>query len=577
MISKSKYIINLALAVCFSSTVLNSVSADVISKPVLRTNIDKISPTIDLKDGVQIDKYNKTISLSLRNSDLRQVLRMLADKAGKNIVLDDSVKGTVTLDLYNTNVNKAFNYLMTLNQLTYWQDSNTIVIATAEQANKLGMTVLKLKPIKIKYLDATVVARFLNKNLFSLNKPGGTSTPNTVVNPKTNEVLIFGNDSDIALAQKFIDYVDVKPQIKTFNINYANVKEMGSLICDTVFKSQGLSSNTPTTTSSTSTSTTNSKTANATDTTTICSNNIVEKAGALDSLDVSSYRVIMNTALNQITIYGGTQEEINQAENVIARFDKKQPQVYIEVSIVELNSSGSRTLANEWTFSKGKYSYAFDGTTNTIAKATASAGAATLTDTITMEIKEGKGKLLANPKIIATNNKETKIDITSEYVKTRKQQLAETTGSTGTSLSTSTTVVTTNYEIGDSGIQLSLTPKISPNGYVTLDITPTYSSIKDQVYAPSSTGTGQDLVATLLNKRDITLEGVRVKDGQTLVIGGLIQENDTNTQSKAPILGNLPLIGSFFKNSDTEKSRSELVLMITPKIIKDTDANDNSI
>jgi len=74
---------------------------------------------------------------------------------------------------------------------------------------------------------------------------------------------------------------------------------------------------------------------------------------------------------------------------------------------------------------------------------------------------------------------------------------------------------------------------------------------------------------TLTRSRDYEAKNVRVKDGETLVIAGLIQESETNTQSKAPILADIPVIGTLFKNQSTTKSRSELIFMITPRIIKD--------
>ena len=202
----------------------------------LRDNIDGSIPSIPLKGGVNIDKTNQKITLSLRDSDIRQVLRMLADRSGVNIVMHNAVKGTVTVDLVNTSINKVFDYIMTLNQLTYWQDGNTIIIAPKTESAKLSLTKSLLKPIKIKYLEAGVVAKFLNSNIFSINKPDTSSNAIVTTNPTTNEVLIFGNENDIALAQKVINYLDIKPKMKTYTVNYIDAKDMASIICETIFK-----------------------------------------------------------------------------------------------------------------------------------------------------------------------------------------------------------------------------------------------------------------------------------------------------------------------------------------------------
>ena len=67
------------------------------------------------------------------------------------------------------------------------------------------------------------------------------------------------------------------------------------------------------------------------------------------------------------------------------------------------------------------------------------------------------------------------------------------------------------------------------------------------------------------------MSNIRIKDGETLVLGGLIQERESKNISKLPFLGDLPLIGSIFRSTTTSNEKSELVIMITPHIIKDTE------
>ena len=91
---------------------------------------------------------------------------------------------------------------------------------------------------------------------------------------------------------------------------------------------------------------------------------------------------------------------------------------------------------------------------------------------------------------------------------------------------------------------------------------------------------GRDLAATLLQRSDLNLKGIRIKDGETMVIGGMIQEGETKTVSKIPFLGDLPVIGMFFRSTETAKSKEEMVIMITPQIVVDTEdaiADDNML
>lgn len=586
-------IITSGLAICLG---LGSVNA--ADQLKLRSSVDTSTPEIMLKGGVKLDKKNQTVDLSLRDSDLRQVLRMLADKAGYNLVLHSSVTGTITLDLQKTPLNKAFEYVMTLNQLSYWQDGNNLIISTTAEANRLGLNKSQIKPIKIKYLDAALVATFLNRNIFTLNKPNASSNPNVIVNPNTNEIVIFGNEGDVALAQKVVKYLDVKPEAKTYEINYAPTGDIANIICSSVFGATGSAS-----VSATPSTTPENKLA--------CNATVSVTADTLESFNAKGFQVYYNESLRTITIYGGTQEQIAQVDDAVKRFDKKQPQAYIELSIIELSESGSKSLSSTWAYSDGRIAIdggygstsqggSWNGLTGTplsqLGKTTnlltgeeeeyvAIPGGLVwkgnrpsvlnpsgygedllpnyykgLKQMISVLLTQNKGRLLANPKIIATNNQKSTINITSEYLDNRTitQNINATTGNTST----------TTYTKGSSGIQIDITPQISPNGYIYLDLNPSYTQPAEQLKENNS------IVLTFVNERKLELKGVRVKDGETLVIGGLIQEKETNSQAKIPLLSDIPVLGTLFKTSGTDKARSELIIMVTPKIVKDNDSTD---
>lgn len=91
-------------------------------------------------------------------------------------------------------------------------------------------------------------------------------------------------------------------------------------------------------------------------------------------------------------------------------------------------------------------------------------------------------------------------------------------------------------------------------------------------YYDETSGTSTPIIAaTLLQRRNLDLSNIRIKDGETLVIGGMIQETETKNVQKLPFLGDLPYIGSFFRNTTTKNEKSELVIMLTPRIIKDSE------
>ncbi len=166
---------------------------------------------------------------------------------------------------------------------------------------------------------------------------------------------------------------------------------------------------------------------------------------------------------------------------------------------------------------------------------------------------------------LVTSGQSSTIDLTADYISKVTTQYLDNGSSTGSQ-------VQKEYEIkDDNGIKVSITPFISPDGYVTLDIKPQYSTIATQVTTPGEVEGERDIVATLLQRRNLDLKGIRIKDGETLVIGGMIQETETKSVKKIPFLGDLPVVGMFFRSTGTTKRKDEMVMMITPQIIIDTE------
>ena len=102
-----------------------------------------------------------------------------------------------------------------------------------------------------------------------------------------------------------------------------------------------------------------------------------------------------------------------------------------------------------------------------------------------------------------------------------------------------------------------------------MNIKPEYSTILNQVSATDSVGTY--VAATLLSHRNLDLKNIRIKDGETLVIAGMINEEEQKSIGKVPVLGDLPIIGTIFRSTTSEKKKNEMVIMLTPKIVTDTE------
>ena len=580
------------------------------TKPELRDNQGDYS--LKLKGDVSFIKNNPSISISLRDSDVKQVLRMFADKAGMNIVFHNSVAGTVTLDLVDVPLEKAFDMVMEINNLNYVVDDNTIIIAGAG-ASGFNFAKQDMTLIPVKYISAAALADFLNKNIYSMNKPGLSGSDIVTTNPVTNELIVFGTQNDVAIAKKIVEKFDKKPQTTVFKVNHTTPAEMADMICNMLLPaSSGASGGSgggggggapaapaPASTGGSATGGAAGIVTGAAADAGGGSSGITlnggtvactldgQLSGSVASFGLQNLSVAYYPQLGTINVIGGSEHQIEMIKDFITQTDKKQPQAYLEVAVIELNESGSKTLQNNWAFLSNTFSATFNGdTTQTdplhpifikgsgyevwdvsgdepelVNTLTPFKGPVNISYAINYVVKNNKGRVVSNPRILITNGEEATIDVTQDYIESTESDQSAYTGGT---------IATRDYNIADdAGIQISITPFISPDGYVTLNITPEYSTILEQVTATDSVGTY--VAATLLSHRNLDLKNVRIKDGETLVIGGMIGENEHKTISKVPVLGDLPIIGTLFRTTNSTKEKNEMVIMITPKIITDTE------
>jgi len=573
-----KIIASLMLTVfTFSNTALSVLATDV--KPELRTSTPTVD-TVKLKADIAITEANTPVSLSLRDSDVKQVLRMFADQAGMNIIFDPSASGNVTLDLVDVPLNTAFDLVMSVAGLNYVVEENTLIISAS--GTDVAAAKQEITLIPVKYIDANAMADFLNKNIFSMKKPGLSSSEIVTVNPMTNELLVFGTKNDVAIAQKIVEKFDRKPLSKSIKVSHTTPELMANLICDMLI---------PATSGSTggAASISGVMTGAASDLE-MGGGEVACKvgggsSGSVSSMPFQSLIISYFTQQGTIGILGGSEQQLEMINEFVLENDRRQPQAYLELSIIELNESGSKALQNTWQYLSKNFTFNYaDGTSGnhqaypiffsgnqygyiesqssgekyTVQKYT---GPSSLTYMVNYLVENKKGRVVANPRILITNGQESTIDLTSDYVKTVTSQVLE------TSLSAATQ---RTYEIGDdNGIKVTVTPFISPDGYVTMDINPDYATIASQVTALSAAGT-QDIQATLLQRRNLELKNVRIKDGETLVIGGMIREDEQKTIKKIPVLGDIPGIGMLFRSTTSSKNKEEMIIMITPKIIVDS-------
>jgi MSHA biogenesis protein MshL len=173
---------------------------------------------------------------------------------------------------------------------------------------------------------------------------------------------------------------------------------------------------------------------------------------------------------------------------------------------------------------------------------------------------QGKVETVSQPRLRTLNNQSALIKVGQDKPFFRQSS----TIITGT---TPTTTSSTEIQTVTIGTVLSITPQIAEDGWITLDISPVITRLIATEEAPSSAGSGTTATAPVVDVKQASTV-VRVKDNNTIILAGLIQNEKTKTLRKMPLLADIPLLGHVFTGKYTSERKSELVIFVTPTIVQ---------
>lgn len=249
-------------------------------------------------------------------------------------------------------------------------------------------------------------------------------------------------------------------------------------------------------------------------------------------------------------ILSGPREAVNRAQALLDQIDVPVPQVFIEVTVIDSNESFGRAIGVDWDLTHGGVSLPFQvggdrgGDSGGILFGRLTTDPIRFNAQLQAAIVDHRVKLLANPKILAVNRRPAHIFIGDEINYAVSIQVTD----KGTSVET---------ERLRTGIQLDVFATASPDGTITLQLHPEVAALKQLVAVPGGAG-----VALPEISRRFTDTTVRLREGETLVIGGLISEAEQRSVRKVPLLGDLPLIGSLFRHTNRQRTNSEIIVFI---------------
>lgn len=175
------------------------------------------------------------------------------------------------------------------------------------------------------------------------------------------------------------------------------------------------------------------------------------------------------------------------------------------------------------------------------------------------QITSGNAKILTDPTLVVQEGQTATVNLTQEVVGNIESETEATEG---------IVTRTVTAEIREAGLILEvIVNRIDDNGFITLAVNPRVSSIGS--IQDLSVGTDTNQIA-LLNVRQLASGQIRLRDGQTLILSGIIQESDRTTVRKVPILGDIPILGALFRSTERSNQRQEVIVLLTPQILDDT-------
>lgn len=284
-----------------------------------------------------------------------------------------------------------------------------------------------------------------------------------------------------------------------------------------------------------------------------------EVKGMLKGLVSKEGSIAVNKTGNALII-NDTLSHMVQIKKLLKEIDRPPRQIMLEARIISVGTDALRDLGF-------RYGGVTADTRTVTAKFTErSPSEAGITDTrlrtftrdalefsVALDMLEDKGKarVLANPRLVTLNNKTAKILI-GDRIPYTVTEIVE-------------GAATTEVRFVEVGISLEITPQVSEEGLITTKIKPEVSSIKGWK------GPNNEIPWVKTREAEAT---VRVRDGETIIMGGLLSEDETKTLSKVPILGHIPGLGLLFTRKKTVREKTELVIVVTPRLLTEERAKE---
>ncbi len=452
-------------------------------------------------------QLQQSITLDLRGIQVLDVLKFISEKAGINIVASQKIDARVNLFLKDVTVENAFEIILLSTGLAFRIKDGIFYVMTDEEYTAIyGEPYRDQRHIKIVQLKYSDATK-VSEILGGIK----TAIGKIVVDKQTGTLVLIDMPEKISLMEEAIQTVDiptVERQLPTeevvIELNYNKASDLQAQIQSMLTPGVGTSK-------------------------------VDEKTNTLFISDFP--------------------HSIKKMRQLIEAFDRKTREVYIEAKMVQVRLSNEYRMGIEWEHRKTKIQRIGEfpmSASNSFGRLViGDIGRQDFQATIDMLHTFGNTKTLAAPQLTVEHNQEASI-----LVGTREAFVTST-----VSQASSTTTTSESITFVDVGVKLKLQPTINKDNFISLKITPEVSSVGRTI----TTANANEI--PIVDTTQASTQ-VLVKDGHTVLIGGLMKDEISKDTDKVPVLGDVPVIGAFFRSVDDSVVKTELVILLTPHIVQ---------
>lgn len=500
----------------------------------------------------------ETVTFQFIDAEYKDVFRTLGEAVGLNVLVDASVAGRGSFNFSDVDLIEALDLVAHFSGADYRITNNTLLVAAREKLAQFEKSQIHL--IHTRYVNPEQLVPILSMVI---------PAENIYVKSDSNLIIINGSSEMLREVESIVSKLDVpsersyKEEDSVLGILQLLTEELGlNLIADPSLSSIGMVFNLqnldPMTALKLAAQEADLDLTINQDTVIVSRKGVQEPEPAAAREKIKVYRLnytdpsVVSRMLQLIVpaeriqiddgtkslIIKATETEIAAVDEFILEYDQPLPQVLLEVWIHEIADDAAEVLGIDWSGTLPSLRANSDNP-DTLFHAELNWQPWEILFALHALEEQGKARILASPKIAAISGQEAtffvgdRIPIVLTDDEGRQQM-----------------------EFLESGITLTVLPRISNDDFITIDVRPEVSLFvhSDKTEYPQ------------IRTREAETS-VRVKDGQPVLIGGLIQEQEGETINKVPFLGNLPVLGKLFQKSSTTKEKTEMNIILIPRIV----------